>query len=151
MDDPTLNSSEASKEAVHATRDAAQKIEVARQIQTVEAANAAANRVTQNIGDIMQDRIEYVLARGTEQEKSIILARVPFICQDIKSINKSLDNIEKMMAGFKNDLEVREEKSDRRYVNQDQFWPIRTLSYGFAGLLLAGVITALLALVLSKS
>ncbi len=120
---------EASHEAVHAARDAAQAVELARQLQTDKAAEAAANKITQNMGDILQTRLEHVLARGTEQEKAIILARVPYICQDIKGINEALQNIVKMMEQVKKDLDAKDEKNAReiseKYVSKDQFSPYK--------------------------
>lgn len=123
-------------EAVHAARDHAQAVEIARQIQV------------NNIGDIMQERLENVLARGTEQEKSIVLARVPYICQDIKNINTVLEDIKKMMEQAKVELITREEKIAKTYVNQDQFSPVRMVVYGLVGLVLTGFAAALLTLII---
>lgn len=36
------------------------------------------------------------------------------------------------------------------FVKQNEFWPVRVLVYGFAGLLFTGVVTALLALVIRR-
>lgn len=128
----------ASHEAVHAARDAAQALEVAR-VQQME-----------NLGDMVQERFEHVLSRGTEQDKSIILARVPYICQDIKGINVALGEINKKMDQAKVDLDSRDEKNEKKFVNQDQFGPIQKIAYGFVGLILTGVIAAILGLVLIK-
>lgn len=95
MDEPIILN-ETARDAVHAQRDAAQAVEIARtkQIQDV------ADKVTEFIPDeeqmarIVRTQVEHVLAQGTEHEKSLILARVPFICQDIKNIDGRLMAIE---------------------------------------------------------
>lgn len=115
---------QASHDAVYADRDAAQALEVSRQLQI------------KSVGDIVQERIEHVLAKGTEQEKSIILARVPYICQDIKTINATLQEIKGMMNQTKADLEAKDERNEKRFVNQDQFSPVRMLVFGFTGAIL---------------
>jgi predicted nucleotide-binding protein (sugar kinase/HSP70/actin superfamily) len=145
---------EASHEAVHAARDHAQKVEMARQMQTTEAAEAAAFAVSENIGDILQSRIEHVLAKGTEQEKSIILARVPYICQDIKNINKSLDKIVEMIQKNRTDHEADEKKTmeinDKKYVNQDQFSPFKWALVTIATVVITTLAGAILAQVIIK-
>lgn len=146
------NLPEASHEAVHKARDAAQAVELARQLQTTEAAEAAAQKVTANIGDIIQSRVEHVLARGTEQEKSIILARVPYICQDIKGINQALSDIRNMMAQVKKDLDEKDEKirieNDKKYVNQDQFGPFKWALVTIATVVVTTLAGAVLATVI---
>ncbi len=122
------------REAVHAARDAAQKLEIARQQQIL------------SIGDMVQERVENVLARGTEQEKSIILARVPYICQDIKEINKKFDVIMDKMDQVKVDLDAKDEKNDRKYLTQESFAPYRWV-FGIIG---SVVITAIVAALLTK-
>lgn len=95
MEEPIILD-EKSREAVHAQRNAAQAVEVARKVQIQE----VADKVTEFIPDehqmarIMREQIENVLARGTEQDKAMVLARVPFICQDIKNIDTRLTSIE---------------------------------------------------------
>lgn len=129
------NLPEASHEAVHAARNAAQALELSRQ------------RQIDSMGDIVQERIERVLARGSEQERSIILARVPYICQDIKNINAVLSNIQGMMEQVKIDLDAKDARNESKYVNQDQFWPVRVIAYGFSGTILTAFAGGLIYLV----
>lgn len=95
MDEPIILD-EKQREAVHAARNAAQAVEIARAQQIQE----VADRVTEFIPDenqmarIIREQVENVLAHGTEQDKSMILARVPYICQDIKDINARGERIE---------------------------------------------------------
>ncbi len=142
-----LKSEEASAIAVHKVKNAQTAIELARQVQIDEAVQNSADKMTQNMGDIVQERIEHVLARGTEQEKSIILARVPYICQDIKSMNAVLSEIRNMMAQVKVDLDAKDEKNDKKFVNQDQFAPVKLLAFGFAGAILTAFAGGLIYLV----
>lgn len=64
-----------------------------------------------------------------QNKRFLDLERVPLICNDIAEIKGMLKN---------------------QVVTQDQFWPIRTLVYGFVGLLLTGIIGSLLYLVLHR-
>ena len=139
----------ASAEAVHKAKNAAQAIETARALQINSAAESAAYKVTETMGAIVRDSVEHVLAKGTEQEKSIVLARVPYICQDVKAIFKALARIQEMMEQTKKDLEAKDEKNDKKYVNQDQFVPVKSLAYGFAGAILTAFSGGLIYLVLN--
>lgn len=62
---------------------------------------------------------------------------------DIALIRQSTENIEKRVDSI--DL-----KLEKNYVTQDQFDPIRRLVYGLVGLILVGVVTAVLALILQR-
>ncbi len=154
MHDPNKILPEESKDAVHAARDAAHAVEMAREVQTTRVAEAAANKVSENIGDILQTRIEHVLSRGTEQEKSIILARVPYICQDIKGINAALADIVKMMSQAKRDLDEKDTNTqisnDKKYVNQDQFWPFKWVLITTGTVVITTLAGAVLAQILSR-
>lgn len=148
--DPNYNDlPEASHDAVHAARDHAQKVEMAREVQTTRVAKATADEVSANIGDIVRYNIEHVLAKGTEQDKSIILARVPYICQDIKNIDKRLEKIVDMMEQVKTDLDTKDRKTkednDKKYVNQDQFWPFKWVLITVGSVVLTTLAGAVLA------
>lgn len=67
-----------------------------------------------------------------QNKRFLDLERVPLICNDIAQIRGSLETITKQM------------------VTQDQFWPIKTLVYGFVALCLITIIGGLLTLVLKK-
>lgn len=140
----------ASRDAVHAQKNAAQKVETARQVQMEETAYNAASQVVERVGDIMQARMEHVLSMGTEKEKALILARVPYICQDIKEINKKFDVILGKMEEVKKDLSEKDDANDKKYVNHDQFGPVQKVVYGLIGLVLTAVGAAVIALVVTK-
>lgn len=94
---------EKGREAVHAARDAAFAIEVTRQAQARDmmdkaasvAVEVAAQKVIdeRRMGQIVQERVEHVLSMGTERERAVVLARVPYICAEITNINSMLEEI----------------------------------------------------------
>ena len=49
-----------------------------------------------------------------------------------------------MVLGLRDDFK----DAKASYVTQAEFWPVKTLAYGLAGLLLTGVVGSLIALVL---
>ncbi len=134
MDEPIILDDK-SREAVHAARDAAQAIEVARHKQIQE----VADKVTEFIPDetqlahIVRQQVENVLARGTEQDKLMILARVPYICQDIKDNKKEMQ--------IMNDRGERIEKKMDEIVNGMTYYPlVQKMVFSFASILMVGVI-----------
>lgn len=82
-----------SMEAINAAKNAAEAVERARTAQL----NAAQALTEERMGKIVRHQVENVLAIGSEQEKSIVLARVPYICQDIKTINSRGQRLEDAM------------------------------------------------------
>jgi hypothetical protein len=79
------------------------------------------------------EEIEYAVQRafsaGVGDKRYIDVSRVPLLCQSILGIDKKLDEMQKAM------------------VTQDQFWPVKTLVYGIVGLMLTGIVGALLFMV----
>lgn len=127
-----------SKEAVHAARNAAQALEVARQQQI------------DNLPGIVQERLEHVLAQGTEAQRAIILARVPYICQDIKQINSTLGEISKKMDQVKIDLDAKDEKNESKYVTKESFSPFKWGLTIVASVIITTLVGAILAQILVK-
>lgn len=91
-----------------------------------EAANAAAiareaehNAIMQAVTSAIRD------AMSPEKGRYIDVSRVPLICQSLIGLDKKMDEM----------------------VTQDQFWPVKTLVYGFVGLVLIAVVGALIAIV----
>lgn len=76
---------------------------------------------------------EQALLELVQNKRFLDLERVPLICHDIANINKMM---------------MEQGKQLEKLVTQDQFWPVKTLVYGFTGLLLVGIIGALIALVI---
>ncbi len=101
------------QEAIDAATNAAHTVEVVRQSQldqasnnaAIKAADLAAENISNKIIDeqrmatIMREQMMNVLSQGTEKDRSIILARVPYICQEIKDINANIAWIVKLVIG----------------------------------------------------
>lgn len=126
MTDPILDEKE--RAAVHAQRDAAQAVEIVRKKQMVEAVQLATEQIPNKdeMAEVMREQFENVLAKGTEQEKSLILARVPYICQDIKNINARGERLEESM--------------DKIQILLATYPLVSKLVFGFAGAILTGVV-----------
>lgn len=64
-----------------------------------------------------------------QNKRFLDLERVPLICNDIAEIKGMLKS---------------------QVVTQDQFWPVKILTYSFVGLILTAVVGALLRLIILK-
>ena len=69
----------------------------------------------------------------SREKKFIDTSRIPLICQDIRQIHSELSEINK--------------KLDSNFVTNDRFWPVRTIVYGGAGIILTAVVGAIVAMV----
>lgn len=65
-------------------------------------------------------------------------------------IQTQLDNLIKSNSDAKEDMRKTIEKITERFVNIDQFTPIRLVVYGLVGTTLIGVATAVVALVVKR-
>lgn len=121
------------REAVHAQRDAAQAVELVRKKQMVEAVGLATENIPteERMAEVVREQVEHVLSRGTESQRALILARVPYICQDIKDMRVAIQGIEANI--------------EDKFVTRYEFSPVRMLTYGVAGLLLTATIGAMVA------
>ena len=105
---------------------------------TAEAAHAAAvaeEAHQEALEARLHDRVMQSVQEAIRTEMSpdrgryVDLSRVPLICQAILGINEKMSNITSNM------------------VTQDQFWPVKTLVYGFVAIVLFAVVAALILLV----
>lgn len=135
MEDPVLpeilspEATRAALEAIHAAKNAAQAVETARALQLVA--------MNENTTKSLVEALRQVFGEYTEQQRFIDTKRIPLICKQIEDIHSNIADIKQM---FKT--------ADTRYVNQDVFWPVRTIVYGLTGVLLLGVGGALLSLII---
>lgn len=92
--------------------------------------------IPNNEGFLMNEPelIKALDAYFNQDKKFIDVSRIPLICQDIRGIHKSLEDIN--------------QKLDNKYITTDNFWPVKTLVYGAVGLMLTGILTALIYLVI---
>lgn len=135
-----------SAEAINATKNAAEAVERARAAQLA----AAVTLTEERMASIVKHQVENVLASGSEQDKSIILARVPYICQDIKNFNARGERVEQAVREI---LEMLEDK----YAKKSDIIPIHKNLDGLndnvkwvVRLVIGAVIAALLGLVIIK-
>lgn len=77
----------------------------------------------------IQQSVEAAFAAGVDDKRFIDISRIPLICQSIVRIDKNIGELKDIV------------------VSQDEFWPVKTVTYGIVGLILTGVVGALLALV----
>jgi hypothetical protein len=83
-----------------------------------------------------QDIIKALDTYFNQDRKFIDTTRIPLICQDIRGIHKTLEEIRVTL--------------DSKIVTRDQFSPIQKIVYGGVGLILTSVVGALLALVIMQ-
>lgn len=85
----------------------------------------------------LENKIEQAVIRafsaGVGEKRYIDVSRIPLICQSINQIGEDISEIKDNM---------------NTSVTQDQFWPVKTLVYGITGLMLTGIVGALLMLLL---
>ena len=120
------------QEAVDAQTTAAHAVEVVRQEQLAVAAaeRAIEKRADEGrIAEIVKEQLENVLAAGSEQEKTFILARVKYVCQDIKDMKTTLQELTKLLATYP---------------------LVKTVVFSFIGLVLIAFIGAVISLVIMK-
>lgn len=78
------------------------------------------------IQQIVRKAMKESFAIEVEGGRYVDISRVPLLCQAVIGIDKKLDQM----------------------VTQDQFWPVKTLVYGFVGIVLTAVVVALVGLVI---
>lgn len=144
MEKPILLN-EKERTAVHLQRDAAQADFVARKVQMKEVADMVTEFIPdkEEMAQVVRSQMEYVLSRGTEQDKAMILARVPYICQDIKDINARGERIENALESIKVQMDAQKDILSTYPL-------VKSLVFGFVSMVLVSVVGGLLALVVIK-
>lgn len=118
MDDAKKILAESSSaEAVNAEANAAEARERARLAQL----EAYRVETTKALSDALRD----VFGEHESSGRFIDVSRIPLICRNIEGIASSLQDIKDSIEKNRVDHEAREKENDRRYVNQDQFTPIK--------------------------
>lgn len=69
-------------------------------------------------------------------QRFIDVSRIPLLCASVINTGKAIEEINK--------------KLDEKYVTKESFDPVKTLVFGLVGLILTGVVGALLGLVIMK-
>lgn len=60
-------------------------------------------KLEERIGEIVESRVRYVLTQGTDKERQLIYARVPYICTEIENINTALEKLSAMLETIQKD------------------------------------------------
>lgn len=130
-----LTPEEASREAVHAMKNAQQAVEVARA--------AAQAEQTAEMTESVIKALRIVFGENVETGRFIDTTKIPFMCKDIETIKdeqaKQTESIEKI-----------HEKLDAKFVTKERFSPVEIIVYGLVGLILTAVVGALIASVIIK-
>lgn len=87
----------------------------------------------------LADALREVFGENQDARRFVDITRIPLICQSITGIDKTLTELKDMM-----------EKNNENFVSQDAFMPIKYIVYGLVGMIMTGVIGALLTLVLRQ-
>lgn len=91
MDDPAKTSSE---EVIETATAHAQAVETARAEHLSALINSPELAIT------LEDAVVRALGRGASENRYIDIGRIPFICDDISSIKKSLNEMNDKMEGY---------------------------------------------------
>jgi len=81
-------------------------------------------------------------------EKQIEKLNIERLNVDIKLIQKDTEYIKLGLEDTKNNINLIKNKLENRYISRDEFAPIKSIVYGLVGLILTGVVGALIALIL---
>ncbi len=119
---------DASLEAVHAAKNAAQAVETARAVQ----AAALHENTTQSLVEALRQ----VFGEGQERQRFIDITRIPLICQSIIQMGDDLKEINK--------------KIDSKFVTNEAFTPVKLIAYGLVSLTMLTVLGAILSSVIMK-
>ncbi len=98
------------------------------------------NRIKKTDHDKLVDALRAVLIDDSS-DSPLLIKRVPFICNEIKAINEGLKEMNK---GF----ERIDKKLDEKFVTKESFWPVKTLVFGMVGIILTGVVMALMVMII---
>jgi hypothetical protein len=91
--DPNLTSDEASEHAAHKAKSAQMAVEIAREVQLAEAIKKTAEQTK----EALIEGLKEVFGEGDEKrdpdQMTILVRRIPLICQDIKQIHSDVADI----------------------------------------------------------
>lgn len=80
--------------------------------------------------------LRLIFGENQNSGKFIDISRIPLICQNINDIHVNLSELKTMVEKFG-------EKADKRYVNKDQFSPVRSIVFGAVALILVSFFGAI--------
>jgi hypothetical protein len=89
-----------------------------------------------NTSDAITKAVQQAFSVEGGDRRYIDITRIPLICQSIVNIEQNLVKIDT--------------KLDSSFVTKNEFLPVKTLVFGFVGLILIAVVTAIVGLVIIK-
>ena len=109
--------------------------------QTAEEILASVKKAEQSATKVLADALREVFGENEKSGRFVDVSRIPLICQNINTMHGNLEDIRMMMEKAIAD-------SDKRYVNHDQWWPVKTIVYSGTGAVLLAVVGAVIALII---
>ena len=109
--------------------------------QTAEEILASVKKAEQSATKVLADALREVFGENEKSGRFVDVSRIPLICQNINTMHGNLEDIRMMMEKAIAD-------SDKRYVNHDQWWPVKTIVYSGTGAVLLAVVGAVVALII---
>ena len=89
---PIIQAGEASDIAVHKAQGAAQAVEIARQAQNAE--------LLQQMAVVAEAAVIKALNRGETDKRYIDTSRIPFLCDEMRELRKSVQELTASLASF---------------------------------------------------
>lgn len=80
--------------------------------------------------DAIKRAVQEAFSAEGGDRRFVDITRIPLICQSIVSISTDIKDIN--------------EKLDEKFVTKEAFWPVKTIVFGFVGLMLIALIGAML-------
>lgn len=93
--------------------------------------------------DAIKKAVQEAFSAEGGDKRFIDVSRVPLICQAIVTMGSDIGEIKKSIK--ENGV-----KLDTNFVSKTEFTPVKTLVYGFVGLILIAVVGAIVGLVITK-
>ena len=102
--------------------------------QTTLTATEASRHQEREYIKILAEALRQVFGENQESQRFVDVSRIPLICKNINDMHENIKEIN--------------DKLDTKFINNDQFWPVKTLVYGATGIILVAVFSALIYLVI---
>lgn len=142
MDETHAQAEAQSAEAVNAAAVAAEAVERSRQAQM----EVYRNETTKIVAEALRDAFGEHQASG----RFVDVTRIPLLCKSVLDTHAKIAEIMSILKEQKVALDKKDEENGKRFVNQDQFDPVKRVVYGLVTLVLTVVGGAIVALVVMK-
>lgn len=135
--DPNITAEDASQEAVHTAKNAAQALETARQVQLAEAVQQTKDALLAGLKEVFGD------SDSTDpQQMKVLVRRVPLLCQSVEQTHKDIADLKDMVKDLTDVV-------DRKYVTIEMFTPTKLISYGTVAFITSIILAAAVSKIVS--